>query len=119
MVEFGSFILFMALLGAAIYQVISLRLRLAKAISALAQEKADVLVLSKKLGEALAEKSLSDNEGFVKFLNTSRDWAFEYIEAVQSKIVNLKDAMDSGSDPDIKLAYEDLIGMIPESKDTK
>lgn len=37
------------------------------------------------------DKNLNTNEGFVKFLSDSRDWAFAYIEEVQSilnKFVN-------------------------------
>lgn len=114
MVEFGAFALFMVLLGVSIYQVISLRVRLTKTMSQLIQSKADNMILSQKLGEALAEKSLADNEGFVKFLTTSRDWAFEYIEAVQNKIKDLQSAMDSGVDAKISVAYQELINMIPE-----
>lgn len=114
MVEFGAFALFMALLGVSIYQVISLRVRLTKTMSQLIQSKADNMILSQKLGEALAEKSLADNEGFVKFLTTSRDWAFEYIEAVQNKIKALQDAMESGKEAGIDSAYKELVNMIPE-----
>lgn len=83
------------------------------------QSKADALALSIKLGEALAEKSLSENEGFVKFLNTSREWAFTYIEQVQEKIKDLKAAMDSGDDAKISIAYKELVSMIPENEENK
>jgi hypothetical protein len=33
---------------------------------------------------ASEDKNLNTNEGFVKFLSDSRDWAFAYIEEVQS-----------------------------------
>lgn len=119
MIDFIAFVLFMILLGLSIYQVVSLRLRLSRALSELVQSKADSLVISGKLGEALAEKSLSDNEGFIKFLSTSRDWAYKYIEDVQAKIGNLESAMESGDNSKIDIAYKDLVSMMPKDGEEK
>ena len=119
MIDFIAFVVFMLLLGLSIYQVVSLRLRLSRALSELVQSKADSLVISGKLGEALAERSLSDNEDFIKFLSTSRDWAFKYIEDVQVKIGNLEKAMKSGDESKIDVAYKDLVSMMPKDGEEK
>ena len=119
MIELVAFVIFMIFLGLSIYQVVSLRLRLSKALSELVQSKTDSLILSGKLGEALAEKSLSDNEGFIKFLSTSRDWAYKYIEDVQIKIANLEGAMESGDNSKIDIAYKDLVSMMPKDGEEK
>ncbi len=119
MIEFAAFIVFLLMLAVSLYQVVSLRVRLSKATSLAIQAKADSIALSAKLGEALAEKSLSENADFIKFLNTSRDWAFSYIEEVQEKINNLKSAMDSGDDTKISIAYNEIISMIPENGEQK
>lgn len=107
------------MLAVSLYQVISLRVRLSKVTTQLIQSKADALALSTKLGEALAEKSLSENGDFVKFLSTSRDWAFQYIEEVQAKILSLANAMDNNNSDEIDEAYKDLISMIPDQKENK
>lgn len=38
------------------------------------------------LQEEKALRELSESDGFVKFLSTSRDWAFDYIEEVQNAL---------------------------------
>lgn len=60
----------------------------------------------------------SDNEpdGFIKFLSESREWAFTYIEEVQTTIKNLKSAMEGGDEDEITIFYNQLIGHLPESK---
>lgn len=53
------------------------------------------------------DKNLNTNEGFVKFLSDSRDWAFAYIEEVQS-ILN-KFVQDVGPDIEAYRAFGQAI----------
>lgn len=54
--------------------------------------QADLLI--KKIEELDKNVEKESQEGFVKFLNQSRDWAFEYIETVQTVIKELVDKFD-------------------------
>jgi hypothetical protein len=40
--------------------------------------------LAEKIEAKYLDKNIEHTEGFLKFLSESRDWAFEYIETVQS-----------------------------------
>ncbi len=73
-------------------------------------------------------KSVPEEEGFVNFLSQSRDWAFEYIELVQSKIKDFEsevlpiiDNLDKNNIEDFKLSTikmaessKKLIKLLPE-----
>ena len=67
----------------------------------------------------MSANSLSENEGFVKFLTTSRDWAFDYIEKAQNSIIILRNAMESGDEQQINAAYSELLLLIPDDKENK
>jgi hypothetical protein len=79
------------------------------------------------------DKNLNTNEGFVKFLSDSRDWAFAYIEEVQSvlgKFIsevgpeidyyrNFGQAVDSPNNESldkISNAYSELEKVLPKDK---
>jgi ferritin len=53
-------------------------------------DRLSVYVKSQELLSKAAEENRGQ-DGFVKFMATSRDWAFEYIEAVQKDLYDLKD----------------------------
>jgi hypothetical protein len=38
---------------------------------------------------------VESKDGFIRFMSQSRDWAFEYIETVQSDLYNLKQSFES------------------------
>jgi hypothetical protein len=82
---------------------------------------------------ASEDKNLNTNEGFVKFLSDSRDWAFAYIEEVQSvlgKFIsevgpeieyyrNFGQAVDSPNNESldkISKAYSELEKVLPKDK---
>jgi flagellar hook-basal body complex protein FliE len=52
----------------------------------------DNAILKEKLSKALEVNEIdtnNDSEAFTKFLSQSRDWAFEYIEDAQEKIIKM------------------------------
>jgi ferritin len=53
-------------------------------------DRLSVYVKSQELLSKAAEENRGQ-DGFVKFMATSRNWAFEYIEAVQKDLYELKD----------------------------
>lgn len=68
-------------------------------------------IIKEKLALALLENSrIQSDDGFVKFLSESRDWAFKYIEDVQKKIFVLKQRYDNkvGLDESLKELFDTL-----------
>lgn len=57
--------------------------------------------------------SMKESDGFVKFLSDSREWAFNYIEEVQSAIESLEVAMESEDNQKIRDAYTELLKHLP------
>ena len=75
----------------------------------------DMMVLEKLMGEAEGSKIQSDEsvhkENFIKFISDSRDWAYEYIEEVQT---GLKHFIDETA-PEIQYFrdYSDTMALAP------
>lgn len=68
----------------------------------LAKSELDKMILQTELEKALANKDakgIEQTEGFLKFVSDSRDWAFSYIETVQSGLAEFT----SKAGPEIKL----------------
>lgn len=61
------------------------------------QAEIDRLSVYVKTQELLAKAAEESNgsDGFIKFMSQSRDWAFEYIEAVQKDLEELKLVFES------------------------
>ncbi len=88
------------------------------------------LVINKLESELMKKENseLPEQEGFINFLNQSRDWAFEYIESVQSQIKQFEnevkpliESFDSNSLVDFELSTKkmiessrELIKLLPE-----
>jgi len=98
---------------------------------ALAQALLDNAVMLNQLEQTSSQKDLEQTEGFVKFLSESRDWAFEYIETVQSglnkfveqagprleyfdKYGRVVGSPHSEGLEDILVAYRELQKLLPE-----
>lgn len=71
--------------------------------------------ISKKLEAVIAEneaKKLEKDEGFLRFISESRDWAFKYIEDVQQAIKEYKDNKS-------KKTLDKLISYLPKDEGKK
>lgn len=127
---FAIFLLFFLLLSVS---TIKTKIKNNELLEKLLGVSIDKALISDRL-EAELNKSRStdpEQEGFINFLNQSRDWAFEYIESVQSKIKefenNVKPVIDnfeSGTITDFKISTiqlvessKDLIKLLPEGED--
>ena len=98
-----------------------------------------VEALKMKLSEEINKKdvkALEQTEGFLKFVSESRDWAFQYIEDVQSALEEFDSKMDpilewsktygivNGDNAhtealdNISLAYDQLKKVMPENTET-
>jgi hypothetical protein len=89
MIELIAFVLFLIVFFILIIQNIKLKLKLSTTASKLLQVSIEKTVISEKLLD-LSAKSLmqSDNtsDAFLKFVSDSRDWAYQYIDDVQSSL---------------------------------
>jgi hypothetical protein len=63
----------------------------------------------------ISSNSVDIENGFIKFLSETRDTAYEYIQDVQTSMAELKDAIESGNEEDITVAYKKLIDFLPSS----
>lgn len=68
-----------------------------------------------KLVEEVNRINVEKDNGFVKFLSESRDWAFTYIEDVQHAIFVLKEKYDDKEDIDEEL--KELFSMLSDNKE--
>lgn len=69
-----------------------------------------------KINTDFGSSTVNDPDGFIKFLSQSREWAFGYIEEVQSAIVNLSVAMESKDDDKVKDSYIKLMSYLPQEQ---
>jgi hypothetical protein len=122
-----------------IYRVIKVQVNLKHCVGLFLQSQMDnhmIRMEMEKLVEQNASAELSQSDGFLKFLSTSRDWAFAYIEQVQDALsefdhtINeitewnrtygtaLGDNLFSKKIEEISLAYERLQSLLPKDNET-
>lgn len=115
-----SFIIFLVIFLVIAYVAMSFGLNNRKLSKEILQLKLDKLTLLEKL-ESEIEKNqshtLENTDGFVRFLSDSRDWAFDYIEKVQSSIQKLKTSVESGYDTEEEL--KNVFGFLPNNEENK
>jgi hypothetical protein len=98
------------------YRVYSLKKSNEKLVMSFIQESADKEIIEQKLDQTVSminNTNVEDKDGFIKFLSQSREWAFEYIENVQTAIKVLDEAMQSKDDEEINQSYQELLKFIP------
>jgi hypothetical protein len=106
---FVAFVLFAAMIRA--------RLRNTKLTATIGQLIVDKQTLGDELDRLsfISSNSADIENGFIKFLSETRETAYEYIQDVQTSIAELKDAIESGNEEDIAVAYKKLIDFLPSS----
>jgi predicted PurR-regulated permease PerM len=127
--EIASFLVIILIMFAAIFFVVKFKYQNQKLVSLLAQEAIDKLAVMKELQDFKNKKDdrdIEQTEGFVKFLSQSRDWAFQYIELVQSEIKSFektataiiyRDNKASSEMEELARAYERLLKLLPENQE--
>jgi hypothetical protein len=71
--------------------------------------------IGKKLETVIAQseaKKLEKDDGFLRFISESRDWAFKYIEDVQQAIKDYKENKN-------KKTLDNLLNFLPKDEDKK
>ena len=114
-------------LTAIVFVLLAMYLKLRKTYGELVneylQQGLSMGALQNKIGELIKEveqKKLEKSDGFVKFLSDSREWAFEYIENLQSVIKKLNLAV-SNKEPKAVLnqIYKELQEFLPTEEEEK
>jgi hypothetical protein len=125
LIIFGLFILSFFFLA---YDDVRLRFKVMRLDKEVKQYILDYMLLSQKMEEVVKNqdsKKIEETEGFLKFVTESREWAFEYIEKVQTSIENLKKVASKTNVPphsyltseeleDLKSAIADVLRQLPE-----
>jgi hypothetical protein len=98
-----------------------------KATTHALQAELDKMALYAKMEEFKKESDLASpgNDGFLKFVSQSRDWAFGYIEEAQKAIEDFQEVATPILYENSKIdgiesllpAYEKLLKMLPENSD--
>ena len=110
MLEAMTFLAFSGIVATLVTSNLILRMKARRATA----QKNQLDLDNKELERHSMMNSITDVDGFVKFLSESRESAFSYIEQVQAAILGLKIAMDSGIDQEIKDAYIALTDFLPD-----
>jgi hypothetical protein len=102
-----------------LFVLMAINIRQRRKFSTLSSEHLQLLLdkgaLLEKIETLNLEYSKEANDGFVKFLSQSRDWAFEYIEDAQDSIRNYQTALE-GSDPVVAMeARQRMFDLLPGS----
>lgn len=120
LIDLAAYLIFASLLTVTISMTYMARKRAKRLANNLIQAGIDHHVMQEKLDEAsikIESFHLQKTDEFMSFLTQSRDWAFNYIEDVQSAIVYLKNAMNSGNEEQINNAYQNLIELLPKEEE--
>ena len=100
--------------------VLVMAIRVRKLIKLNVQTQMDNFILLSELDKMVQEKdnkSVEQSDGFLKFISESRDWAFEYIENIQSALNEYDAALHTTDAKVINDAYKKLIDLLPKSED--
>jgi hypothetical protein len=82
------------LLIVALYGWIFLKKTQVNLVLKLTQSQLDQNILQQKLAQINEDKRLLESEEFMQFLTSSREYAFEYIEAVQEAITEYNSVLE-------------------------
>jgi hypothetical protein len=120
MFDFFAFLVFIVLFFLLVVKNIRAEIKLSSVTRELLQSNIDKTVLAEKLFESSAReliKKETDSDAFLKFVSDSRDWAYQYIEDVQSSL----NRFISDIDPEILYfdTYGDLMGAEPNYNSMK
>ena len=91
MTDWLVFFIFTIFFVIVLFNNMRLNIKISSITERLLQSEINKNVLSTKLAEAYSSdliKKDDSSEAFLKFISDSRDWAYEYIEAVQTSLDN-------------------------------
>lgn len=111
MIEFIAFGLFISLFFLLVFKNIQLRIKLSSVTLELLKAHLEKNIISEKLSEVNKNSSKKDpsSEAFLKFVSDSRDWAYQYIDDVQTSLNKFI------TDIEPEISYFDEYGIIGEA----
>lgn len=119
MIEFIFFLIFSILFFALVFKNVQLRVKLSSTTVELLKSYLDRTIMEEKLSEIKELESKKDpsSEAFLKFVSDSRDWAYQYIDEVQSSL----DKFITDVEPEILYfdTYGDLMSAEPNYNSMK
>ena len=135
-VGLGLTIMICASIGLVAYYIVTILMKNIEQSAMIEQLKIDNSAYAKKFSELVEEKQrleLVQTDGFVSFVSKSRDWAFTYIEEVQSTLNKFVETVGPTMEyydkfgridenpPMNKIfdAYSELIKVLPETENNK
>ena len=135
-VGLGLTIMICASIGLVAYYIVTILMKNIEQSAMIEQLKIDNSAYAKKFSELVEEKQrleLVQTDGFVSFVSKSRDWAFTYIEEVQSTLNKFVETVGPAMEyydkfgridenpPMNKIfdAYSELIKVLPETENNK
>ena len=117
-IELAAFILVAVIISILIYSNIKTAILSRARMQVIDQLILDNNVYIKRIAELVENNNkleLAQTDGFVNFISSSRDWAFDYIENVQDSISSLKLAVENGYPTEEEM--EKLFSLLPENKE--
>jgi hypothetical protein len=93
--------------------------------SLLVQSYIEKKIYIDKLAEEIQKRentNVESTEGFLNFVSTSRDWAYEYIENVQAeltRVFSVIDSLEKKPPKTILVELNKLKSFLPEEKENK
>lgn len=124
--EVFAYIIYSGIILYLLYVILTQRQKNRRLSSLHLQALMDITLVKRELEKAVQEinnKKLEKDDGFVKFLSESRDWAYEYISTTQSVIdkfnLDVSEILESDNKPaqklsQVKKACDELKKILPE-----
>lgn len=129
LIDFLIFAFTLLSISVLLYLLFKVKLQRDKINKDYLQAIVDKSLLLEKVSTLSAEKdanALKEDDGFIKFLSNSRDWAFQYIEEVQESVNDFKETVDPAiaklsktKDANVKAiieAYKNLVEILPKEE---
>lgn len=120
LIELIIFIAVVVIFSAMSTLIVFLAMRVNRVRKDLVQSEVDKFIFMTQLDKMLQEqdtKSIEGSDGFLKFVSESRDWAFEYIENVQTALREYDEALHTDDAKKLNESYKKLVDFLPKEED--
>lgn len=121
MIDFIAFVIAITVICILFAYSVVLKIKNRAIATQLFQALLDKSVVEDQLVQILSDKTIRDiekSDGFLKFISESRDAAFQYIESVQSALIEYGNAIASNDPSEIDRTRALLFSFLPKSEDT-
>jgi hypothetical protein len=113
-IELTIFIILVVFIAAMALLLLKISLVNRRLTAAATQAEMDRIITMIQLEKMQSSNDVEKTDGFLKFVSESREWAFSYIEQVQTAIKEYDVALSKKDPNAMNEAYKKLIAMLPE-----